>query len=1111
MRRLVPVFFLLAVIPFIRIPAQAGEETHPTEPIAPPPVRHDLRVTLDPAGHSLSVVDDLTLPEDVGETLFRLHPGLDPVALTAGVRVETVGNPATGRYRIIFEKPARRLRISYQGEIYHPLDSPDREYARGMRQTSGIIAEEGVYLAGSSSWYPKFDTEDITFRLRVTAPDGWTAVSQGNPLTTGTAPGGNGWETATPQDEIYLIAGPFTVYSRTTETVHAMAFLRTPDTALAERYLEATERYIAMYNELIGEYPYGKFALVENFWETGWGMPSFTLLGPRIIRMPFILVSSYPHEILHNWWGNGVYPDYARGNWSEGLTAYLADHLLKEQKGRDRGHRQTVLQKYLDYVRDGNEIPLARFTSRHSSASEAVGYGKALMMFHMLRRNLGDATFKQGLREFYRRFLFKTASFDDLRESFEEVSGRDFDPFFDQWVHRTGAPGLRLTNVSRKKENREYVITGRIRQDTAEEKPFRLNVPVSVTVFGRDEPVRTTVTVNGRDVPFRITVPGRPLRIDVDPGFDLFRRLDPAEIPPALSALFGAKSLLVILPEHAGELRAAYETLARALERSGPDTVDTVLDRDLDTLPEDRAVFVLGWENRFAGTAQNAVSPYGPGFGDSSFRIGNTELPRTGHALVFAGTRAGGNNNPIAFAGLDLPDAATGLGRKLPHYGKYSYLAFRGDEPANVLKGRWPVLDSPLSVRFEKDAPPAPRIRSTPLAELPPVFSASRMLGTVAALADPALEGRGPGSPGSARAADMITRNFEAIKLVPGGDAGYVQSFTIDGGGESPVVLRNIIGIVPGTNPAYAGQSVVVGAHYDHLGRGLGISRESRFEGRIHPGADDNASGVAVLIELARYFAGTAPERTIVFAAFSGEETGRLGSKHYVSAMKRFPPAKTIGMINLDTVGRLGDRKLLVLGAESADEWVHIFRGAGYVTGVDVTTVTEPLDSSDQVSFHEARVPAVQLFAGPHEDYHRPTDSVDRIDASGLVNVAAVATEAIEYLASRPTPLTGRFADNGSESKHTAPRNSRTASLGTIPDFAYTGKGCRISGIMPGSPAESCGLLPGDVIIRIDDTPIKGLRDLSVALKNRYPGDRIVLTVLRKGVERDFKAVLRGR
>ena len=180
-----------------------------------------------------------------------------------------------------------------------------------------------------------------------------------------------------------------------------MVLLREPDAALARKYLDTTHQYIALYDALIGPYPFKKFAMVENFWETGYGMPSFTLLGSRVIRFPFILSSSYPHEILHNWWGNSVYVDYDSGNWAEGLTSYLADHLIKEQRGGGSEYRRNTLQKYTDYVSRQGDFPLTAFRSRHSARTEAVGYGKTLMLFHMLRRQLGDAAFEQGLQAFY--------------------------------------------------------------------------------------------------------------------------------------------------------------------------------------------------------------------------------------------------------------------------------------------------------------------------------------------------------------------------------------------------------------------------------------------------------------------------------------------------------------------------------------------------------------------------------------------------------------------------------------------------------------------------------------------------------------------------------------
>ena len=173
--------------------------------------------------------------------------------------------------------------------------------------------------------------------------------------------------------------------------------LRTPDQALADRYLDATAQYIEMYRGLLGPYPYSKFALVENFWETGYGMPSFTLLGEQVIRFPFILTSSYPHELLHNWWGNSVFVDFAGGNWCEGLTAYLADHLFAEQRGQGAEHRRAILQRVTSYVTPANDFPLSKFEGRYNAATEAVGYGKAAMVWNMLREKVGDARFVDAL------------------------------------------------------------------------------------------------------------------------------------------------------------------------------------------------------------------------------------------------------------------------------------------------------------------------------------------------------------------------------------------------------------------------------------------------------------------------------------------------------------------------------------------------------------------------------------------------------------------------------------------------------------------------------------------------------------------------------------------
>ncbi len=144
-------------------------------------------------------------------------------------------------------------------------------------------------------------------------------------------------------------------------------FFADSDDKLADKYLKMTGVYLKMYEDMLGPYPYSKFALVENFWETGYGMPSFTLLGEKIIRFPFIIYSSYPHELLHNYWGNSVYVDYDKGNWCEGITAYMADHMLKEQRGQGADYRRNTLEKFTDFVNTDNDFPLSEFLNRQQS------------------------------------------------------------------------------------------------------------------------------------------------------------------------------------------------------------------------------------------------------------------------------------------------------------------------------------------------------------------------------------------------------------------------------------------------------------------------------------------------------------------------------------------------------------------------------------------------------------------------------------------------------------------------------------------------------------------------------------------------------------------------
>lgn len=1091
-------------------------------------LRHDLMVSLNPSAHQIRVVDRIALPEGVTRPLsLLLHAGMNPTASGSGAKVTAI-TPVDShdvpleRITVELEQGQRELVLEYEGEIYHPVQQRSAEYARSFSVSPGLISETGVYLSGASHWVPRFDNETMSFSLTVTLPAGWRSVTQGtrsdrrhqdNQVI-------ETWSLDTPQEEIYLIAAVFQEYNDIAGAVDAMVFLRQQDPALASKYLDATKQYIELYRNLIGPYPYRKFALVENFWETGYGMPSFTLLGPRVIRFPFILHSSYPHEILHNWWGNGVYVDYQRGNWAEGLTSYLADHLIKEQRGQGVAYRRQVLQKFTDYVRGQKDFPLTDFRSRHSSVTEAVGYGKTLMLFHMLRQQLGDESFIDALRQLYRRYRFKVASFDAVAKVFADVGEQPLDWFFQQWVTRAGAPRLRVTGAEvrpHEDANGKFVLSMVIEQ-TQDGPGYTLTVPIAVHLAGKDAAWQTRMRMTGKRQQFELNLPARPVRLEVDPEFDVFRRLDRNEIPPALTQAFGASRALIVLPSAASRaVRDAYRTLARSWAEQRRSQIEVKLDDEISELPDGRAVWILGWDNRFRPVVQAALSDYPFKDNSGEIEIAEEKLSRAMHSVVVVARYPNNPNEALTWIATDNVAAIPGLGRKLPHYGKYSYLAFTGDEPANIAKGQWPVIGSPMSVALVRpDVQQQSTVSSklTPrkaLAQMPAVFSSRRMREDIERLAAPEMAGRGLGSPQLDQAADYIAEQFRSAGLQPGGDsAGYFQTWaaTVDGR-DGTVPLNNVIGVLPGSDPQRAGQSVVLGAHYDHLGSGWPDVRQGN-EGKVHPGADDNASGIAVMLELARVLgAGRQPERSVVFVAFTGEEAGKLGSRYYVQNLGPRPIAKVIGMLNLDTVGRLGTNPVFVLGTESAREWVHIFRGAGYVTGIPIKAVADDYGSSDQTSFLDVGIPAVQLFSGANADFHRPSDTVDKIDASGLVKVAAVVKEAVEYLASRPDAMHASL--RASPEAEPRRRASRRVLLGTVPDFAFGGPGVRLTGVTADTPAERVGLRSGDIIVGIDDTDIHDLRGYSERLKTLNIGDRVVIRFLRDGSEQTVAATLIAR
>lgn len=526
-------------------------------------IHHHLKVTIEPVDHTIAAVDTIVLgAEESHSWSFLLNSSLSVVPIS-GVRIldpDTLSPLATSAPQharaVTFETTGDPLPdplvVTYQGAMRDTLHQSEN-YARGFETTTGLIDSAGVFLSGSSFWIPTQPDSLFSFTLSVHLPPGWTAISQGNRVESST---GTTWICRDPMEEAYLVGGRYFLFEEPCDSIDAQVYLFEPDSGLAETYLSATCRYIDMYNDLIGSYPYDKFALVENFWQTGYGMPSFTLLGGIVIRLPFIVHTSYGHEILHNWWGNGVYVDWDSGNWCEGLTSYMADHYYKEMRGGDREYRQKVLLHYLWYASDKTDLPLTQFTERHSSSSEAVGYGKSAMVYHMLRDRFGDETFFRAIRSFWLNNKFRKASWNDLQKAFEAASAADLSTFFSQWILFPGAPSIHIELVE-KADNCVRIV---LSQKT-ETPVYDMDVPVNITQLIDDQEIKKEyrLRLNGAGCDTMLETKGDVVRLEVDPDFDVFRVLEHGEAPAGLGHLFGTDTTRVFVDSELGYLSSTLE------------------------------------------------------------------------------------------------------------------------------------------------------------------------------------------------------------------------------------------------------------------------------------------------------------------------------------------------------------------------------------------------------------------------------------------------------------------------------------------------------------------------------------------------------------------------
>lgn len=598
-----------------------------------------LDVRLDPATREIAATAQLARP--ARDFRFAPHPSLE--------------------VRRTRRLPGGALRIDYGGVL--PSLDADIDFRGVLKSLPPMASPEGSFLPAGSEWYPQ-PAPLFTYRVNVQVPAGQRALVAGRLVAEMATDAGYQalFEYTAPAEGIDLMAGPYEI----TERFHGPVRLRTyftPELAsLADAYLADSAKYLERYGAAIGAYPFPAFSVVASPLPSGFGMPTLTYIGARVLRLPFIRATSLGHEVLHNWWGNGVLVDYERGNWSEGLTTFMADYAYKEAESP-----QAAREMRLGWLRDlaaldpAAQRPLATFRSRRHGADAAVGYGKSAMLFFMLRDAIGEDAFARGVRRFWAQNRFRRASWDELRAAFEAASGRELGAFFSQWLERPGAPAVRIVSAA----HEGALEPGALKLEIAQAPPaYALRLPVKITFDSGNE--TRWVEIAGEKQTVQIAVDEAPRAVRLDPQLRVYRLLEPGELPPILRHWILADSPTVLF---AGDASAG---LAGKLLESPFRVV---------TEPGKEPLLIIGLHEEVdAALARLGLPPRPP------------EVAGRGTAQVWTVRES---ETPVAVVSAQDAASLAALERPLPHYGAQSWIVFEGSRA--LARGSW--TPSPRVVR----------------------------------------------------------------------------------------------------------------------------------------------------------------------------------------------------------------------------------------------------------------------------------------------------------------------------------------------------------------------------------------------------------------------------
>lgn len=508
-----------------------------------------LKVSFDPA-HA-RVTGRATIRLDRPQAVsFELDDALRISALRVDGKARSVAG-ISGSKRLNLAQ-AKKVEINYSATFNDSFD-------HGIFPGTVVLTDQ---------WFPVLRKMWATYRLEADLPKGYQAVSEGDEQQVRNLKDRTVFEFRTgrplPSDEgiAFMASNRYQLREEQVGDVLLRTLLTSEMAASADNLLQEAKRLLARYQGLFGPLPFKRLTLAEAPTSSSLSYPGYLLLNRANIRkLPED--TTLGHELVHEWFGNGVFISWDSGNWAEGAAIYFADHDLQEDSGKDWLCRRRILQGYHDRAAGKEEFPLTKFHSREDALSRWIGYGKGGMVYHALQQELGGEQFKAGIRDFVQRNQGRIASFSDLQQSFERVAGRPLDWFFKQWVAGTGLPLLSGQATTRQLADGRFNVTIQLQQDTGH-APFRLTVPVTIMTDNGEETLQ--IRMDGPTATAQAVSGAVPKRVAIDPDYHLLRQMPAEEQLPTIGRLESEKDLIIMVAESQDD---RYTPLLEAFNQRG--------------------------------------------------------------------------------------------------------------------------------------------------------------------------------------------------------------------------------------------------------------------------------------------------------------------------------------------------------------------------------------------------------------------------------------------------------------------------------------------------------------------------------------------------------------